>query len=89
MTNASKEKEATEKYGDIMYFWPDEIKVEIYGATGLPYAIPEQTEIDQAMEDAKRLVTEKYGLDALDNLGNYQVGYLFQMKKILKQKRHS
>ena len=78
MTNASKEKEATEKYGDIMYFWPDEIKVEIYGATGLPYAIPEQTEIDQAMEDAKRRVTEKYGLDALDNLGNYQVGYLFQ-----------
>ena len=78
MTNASKEKEAMEKYGEIMYFWPDEVKVEIYGATGLPYAIPEQAETDQAMEDAKRLVAEKYGQDALEKLGDYQVGYLFQ-----------
>ena len=30
------------------------------------------------MKDAKRLVTEKYGQDALANLGDYQVGYLFQ-----------
>ena len=78
MTNASKEKETMEKYGEIMYFWPDEVKVEIYGATGLPYAIPEQAETDQAMEDAKRLVAEKYGQDALEKLGDYQAGYLFQ-----------
>ena len=61
-----------------MYFWPDEVKVEIYGATGLPYAIPEQAQTDQAMQDAKRFITEKYGQDALANLGDYQVGYLFQ-----------
>ena len=78
MTNASKEKKAMEKYGEIMYFWPDEVKVEIYGATGLPYAVPEQAETDQAIEDAKRLVAEKYGQDALEKLGDYQVGYLFQ-----------
>ncbi len=78
MTNASKEREAMEKYGEIMYFWPDAVKVEIYGATGLPYAIPEQAEIDQAMEDAKRLIEEKYGTDALEKLGDYQMGYLFQ-----------
>nr|MBQ4456685.1 hypothetical protein [Clostridia bacterium] len=78
MTNASKEKEAMEKYGEIMYFWPDAVKVEIYGSTGLPYAIPEQAEINQAMEDAKRLVAEKYGQDALEKLGDYQMGYLFQ-----------
>ena len=28
--------------------------------------------------DAKRFITEKYGQDALANLGDYQVGYLFQ-----------
>ena len=30
------------------------------------------------MKDAKRLVTEKYGQDALEKLGDYKVGYLFQ-----------
>ena len=78
MTNASKEQEAMKKYGEIMYFWPDEVKVEVYGATGLPYAIPEQAELDQALEDTKRFICEKYGPDALEKLGDYKVGYLFQ-----------
>ena len=78
MTNASKEQEAMKKYGKIMYFWPDEVKVEVYGATGLPYAIPEQAELDQALEDTKRFICEKYGPDALEKLGDYKVGYLFQ-----------
>ena len=30
------------------------------------------------MEDAKRLIEEKYGTDVLEKLGDYQVGYLFQ-----------
>jgi len=30
------------------------------------------------VKDAKRLVTEKYGQDALEKLGDYKVGYLFQ-----------
>ena len=30
------------------------------------------------MEDAKRLIEEKYGTDALEKLGDYQMGYLFQ-----------
>ncbi|MBQ9252652.1 MAG: hypothetical protein IJ188_08450 [Clostridia bacterium] len=78
MTNASREQEAIKKYGEIMYFWPDEVKVEVYGATGLPYAIPEQAELDQAREDAEGFIAEKYGSDALGKLGDYQVGYLFQ-----------
>ena len=78
MTNASKEQEARKKYGEIMYFWPDEVKVEVYGATGLPYAKPEKEELKQAQEDAERFIAEKYGSDALKKLGDYQVGYLFQ-----------
>ena len=66
------------KYGEIMYFWPDEVKVEVYGATGLPYAIPEQAELEQAQEDTEGFIAEKYGSDALEKLGDYQVGYLFQ-----------
>ncbi|MBQ6483316.1 MAG: hypothetical protein IJI45_19605 [Anaerolineaceae bacterium] len=78
MTNATKEQEAMKKYGEIMYFWPDEVKVEVYGATGLPYAIPEQAELEQAQEDTEGFIAEKYGSDALEKLGDYQVGYLFQ-----------
>ena len=78
-TTFSKETEATEKYGAVMYFWPDEVKVEVYGGLyGLPYAIPEPEEYAVALEDAKRFITEKYGADALDKLGDYKVGYLFQ-----------
>lgn len=62
-----------------MYFWPDEIKVAIYGDLyGLPYAIPEPEEYAAALEDARKFIMEKYGADALDKLGDYKVGYLFQ-----------
>ena len=62
-----------------MHFWPDEVKVEVYGGLyGLPYAIPEPEEYAVALEDAKRFITEKYGADALEKLGDYKVGYLFQ-----------
>lgn len=75
----SKEEEAVSKYGENMYFWPDEIKVAIYGDLyGLPYAIPEPEEYAAALEDARKFIMEKYGADALDKLGDYKVGYLFQ-----------
>ena len=75
----SKEEEAVSKYGENMYFWPDGIKVAIYGDLyGLPYAIPEPEEYAVALEDARKFITEKYGADALDKLGDYKVGYLFQ-----------
>ena len=61
----------------------DERALKLYtelmtNATGLPYAIPEQAELDQALEDTKRFICEKYGPDALEKLGDYKVGYLFQ-----------
>ena len=71
----SKEKEAMEKYGKVMYFWPDEVKVEVYNG---PYAIPEPEEYAVALEDVKGFIAEEYGADALEKLGDYQVGYLFQ-----------
>lgn len=75
----SKEEEAVSKYGENMYFWPDEIKVAIYGDLyGLPYAIPEPEEYAVALEDARKFITEKYGADVLEKLGDYKVGYLFQ-----------
>ena len=77
--NFEKEKQVTSEYGEVMHFWPDEVKVEVYGGLyGLPYAIPDQDEYAVALEDAKRFITEKYGADALDKLGDYKVGYLFQ-----------
>lgn len=74
-----KEKQVVSEYGEVMYFWPDEVKVEVYGGLyGLPYAIPNREEYAIALEYAKRFITEKYGAYALENLGNYKVGYLFQ-----------
>ena len=77
--NFEKEKQVVSEYGEVMHFWPDEVKVEVYGGLyGLPYAIPEPEEYAVALEDAKRFITEKYGADALEKLGDYKVGYLFQ-----------
>ena len=77
--NFEREKQVTSEYGEVMHFWPDEVKVEVYGGLyGLPYAIPEPEEYAVALEDAKRFITEKYGADALEKLGDYKVGYLFQ-----------
>ena len=73
--NFEREKQVTSEYGEVMHFWPDEVKVEVYNG---PYAIPEPEEYAVALEDAKRFITEKYGADALDKLGDYKVGYLFQ-----------
>ena len=65
----AKERDAISKYGEIMYFWPDEVKVEVYGGLyGLPYAIPDQEEYAVALEDAKRFIAEEYGADALEKL---------------------
>ena len=75
----SKEKDAIEKYGEVMYFWPDDVKLEVYGeGYGLPYAVPEPAEYDTALRDAEQFIAEKYGPEALRSLGDYQVGYLFQ-----------
>ena len=75
----AKVQDAISKYGEVMHFWPDEVKVEIYGGLyGLPYAIPEPEEYAAALEDAKRFIAEEYGADALEKLGDYKVGYMFQ-----------
>ena len=77
--NFEKEKQITSEYGEVMHFWPDEVKVEVYGGLyGLPYAIPEPEEYAAALKDAERFIAEEYGADALDKLGDYKVGYLFQ-----------
>ncbi len=74
-----KERQAVSEYGEVMHFWPDEVKVEIYSRRyGLPYAIPEPEEYAAALKDAERFIAEEYGADALDKLGDYKVGYLFQ-----------
>ena len=77
--NFEKEKQVVSEYGEVMHFWPDEVKVEVYGGLyGLPYAIPEPEEYAVAQEDAERFIAEEYGADALEKLGDYKVGYLFQ-----------
>ncbi len=75
----SKISEAVAKYGEVEHFWPEEIKQEIYsGVLGEPYAVPEQADYELALEDAKGFIAEKYGSDALNDLGDYQVGVIYQ-----------
>ena len=75
----TKLEKAISEFGETAHFWPDEIKLEIYGkALGEPYAIPTPEEYIAALELAKAYISERYGSDALDSLGNYKVGYLFQ-----------
>ena len=77
--NFEKEKQVVSEYGEVTHFWPDEVKVEVYGGLyGLPYAIPDQDEYAVALKDAERFIAEEYGADTLEKLGDYKVGYLFQ-----------
>jgi len=68
-----QEPGAIEKYGEVMYFWPQEVLDEVYGGV---YAHPTQAEYDRAMEIATSALYEKYGADALTRLGDWQVGLL-------------
>ena len=56
-----------------MYFWPQEIILDVYGDD---YAIPTQEEYDYALRLAENAIKDKYGADALIRLGNHRVGLL-------------
>ena len=71
----AKERDAISKYSEVVYFWPDEVKVEVYGGLygglyGLPYAIPDQEEYAVVLEDAKGFIAEEYRASALEKLGD-------------------
>ena len=70
-----KEQEAIEKYGEVMYFWPQEVLVEVYGDD---YSIPTEEEYDRALQFAENAIGEKYGEDALILLGEYKVGVMLR-----------
>ena len=68
-----KEQDAIEKYGEVMYFWPQEIILDVYGDD---YALSAQEEYDYARKLAENAIKEKFGADALTQLGEYHVGVL-------------
>lgn len=68
-----KEQEAIEQYGEIMYFWPREVLADVYGDD---YTIPAQEEYENALRLAENAIKDKYGADALIQLGAYRVGVL-------------
>lgn len=70
-----KEQEAIEKYGEVMYFWPQEVLVEVYGDD---YSVPTEEEYDRALQFAENAIGEKYGEDALILLGEYKVGVMLR-----------
>ena len=72
LTNSS-ESAAIEKYGSVMYFWPDEVKAEVYGDD---YMTPSSEEYEKALKIAEDAIREKYGEDALIRLGEYKVGFM-------------
>lgn len=68
-----QESEAIAQYGKVMYYWPPEIQVQVYG---YPHAIPAREDYEHALEIAKKAILDQYGPDALEALGEYQVGLL-------------
>lgn len=73
-----KEAVAIEMYGCVMHYWPDEVKIEVYGA---PYAIPSKTAYDQALTIAEKAISDSFGPEALARLGEYQTGLMHQSIK--------
>ena len=67
------ERDAIREYGDVMYFWPPEVLCEVYGED---YAVPSADAYDHALMLAEQAIAERYGSDALERLGKYQVGLL-------------
>ena len=70
-----KEQEAIEKYGEVMYFWPQEVLVEVYGDD---YSIPTEEEYNRALSYAENAIMDKFGEDTLSLLGNYRVGVMLR-----------
>ena len=70
-----KEQEAIEKYGEVMYFWPQEVLVEVYGDD---YSIPTEEEYIRALSYAENAIMDKFGEDTLSLLGNYRVGVMLR-----------
>ena len=56
-----------------MYFWPDEVKAEVYGDD---YSTPSNEEYEKALKIAEDAIREEYGEDALTRLGEYKVGFM-------------
>ena len=70
-----KEQEAIKKYGEVMYFWPQEVLVEVYGDD---YSIPTEEEYNRALSYAENAIMDKFGEDTLSLLGNYRVGVMLR-----------
>lgn len=68
-----REEEAMAQYGDNLYFWPLEVQKAVYGGIS---AVPTQAEYDRALKIAMDAVADRYGPDALLELGDYRVGVL-------------
>ena len=62
-----------EQYGNIMYFWPDEVKAKVYGDE---YTTPSREELEKALKIAEDAIRKEYGEDALTRLGEYEVGFM-------------
>ena len=58
-----------------MYFWPQEVLVEVYDDD---YSIPTEEEYNRALQFAENAIGEKYGEDALILLGEYKVGVMLR-----------
>ena len=68
---------AQNEYGLNNYFWPLEVRMDIFGGEN---TLPQDGEmtLEQAQEKAVQAVIDQLGQDALDALGNYKVGAILQ-----------
>ncbi len=65
----------TTEYGPNIAFWPPEKLAEAYPGR---FSVPTQEQYDMVVQVAMDAVCEKYGPDALVNLGDYRIGMEFE-----------
>ncbi|MBE5786807.1 MAG: hypothetical protein E7324_04620 [Clostridiales bacterium] len=73
-----KEAVAIEMYGSVMHYWPNEVKIKVYGT---PYTIPSQAAYAQALAIAEKSIADSFGPEALTQLGDYKIGLMHQAIK--------
>lgn len=69
-----KEADAIKQHGKVMYFWPHSVRLSVYG---YPHAVPSREDYPRALAYAEQAIAHHYGTDALELLGDYQVGLIY------------
>ena len=76
LSQAERESAYQAEYGAAsIYFLPLEKQVELFGGF---HTVPTQAEYAQALVIAQDAVAKTYGANALEALGDYQIGVIYQ-----------